>query len=348
MKTIFYLLSAISLIISSCSESLEKEDKVMTVNGFLSVSEMGITLEHEHIATDFTGAEKVPQPQYEVSKGMDDLSDEIMNVKTFGVKTFLECTPKYLGRDVILLQAISEKSNLNIITNTGYYAAANKKYLPAHAYKESANQLAQRWIEEWKNGIEGTGIKPGFIKLGVGKGPLDSVEQKLIKAGALAHLATGLKLAIHTGGATAANNEHDILTQNGVSPEAQIVVHSQNMAVQDQVLLAKMGVWISLDGISGTEKSIDRYTEYLIELKKENLLSKVLISHDDGWSVTRNNNDQIVFERFGNRKSTPYSPIFEMLIPRLKETGFSQAEIDQLLISNPAEAYKIEKCRLSN
>ena len=39
---------------------------------------------------------------------------------------------------------------------------------------------------------------------------------------------------------------------------------------------------------------------------------------------------------------SPYSAIFEVLIPALLEKGFTQEEIDQLLIANPAEAYKIE------
>ena len=165
----------------------------MTVNGLINSDSLGITLEHEHVTTDFTGAEIVAQPQYPVVKALDDLLPEFVGLKRLGVKTIVECTPEYIGRDVLLLKALSEQSGIQIITNTGYYAAVDKKYLPAHAFTESAEQLAARWVAEWTDGIKGTGIRPGFIKLGVGKNALDSIEQKIVCAGAMAHLQTGLR-----------------------------------------------------------------------------------------------------------------------------------------------------------
>jgi phosphotriesterase-related protein len=72
----------------------------------------------------------------------------------------------------------------------------------------------------------------------------------------------------------------------------------------------------------------------------------VLISHDNGWAVIQNENGTIDFELFGDKEEKPYATIFNVLIPKLKEAGFDQEEIDLLLIKNPAEAYKIEVCTL--
>src|SRR4030095_8338607 len=99
---------------------------------------------------------------------------------------------------------------------------AKDKYLPQHAYSETSEQLAARWIVEWENGIDGTGIKPGLIKSGVDKAPLSEVQQKIIDATALAHLATGLTIGIHTGNGDAANEELKILERRGVAPSARI------------------------------------------------------------------------------------------------------------------------------
>ena len=60
---------------------------------------------------------------------------------------------------------------MNIITNTGYYGARKHVFIPAHAYKESAAQLAGRWAREFERGIDGSKIKPGVIKIGVDTGP---------------------------------------------------------------------------------------------------------------------------------------------------------------------------------
>jgi predicted metal-dependent phosphotriesterase family hydrolase len=46
------------------------------------------------------------------------------------------------------------------------------------------------------------------------------------------------------------------------------------------------------------------------------------------------------------RHGSDYAAIFEQLIPALIELGFSDAEIDRLLIENPAKAYRVEVLQL--
>lgn len=343
VKRFFFLLLLILLFFWMCNPKEEKlSNRIMTVTGPIDVNLMGKTLEHEHVVVDFIGAEKVKQPQYPLKQALDSLLPYFINLKERGVQTLIECTPKYIGRDVLLLKSISEQSGLNLLTNTGYYAAANKNYLPAHAYTESAEQLADKWMNEWENGIDGTGIRPGFIKLGVGKNQLDTVEQKIVQAGALTHLRTGLKIAIHTGSALAANDEVDILEKIGVAPRALIVVHSQNMSSEEQIEIIKRGAYVSLDGIKDDVASTDKYLRFLLTIKNQNLLHKTLISQDAYWSVMQNISGRIGFERHGS----PYSAIFDVLIPKLRKNGFTPEDLDQLLIKNPAEAYKIEVCRI--
>ena len=345
MKHLLLIIGFSSFLFRCSSDEGTQDDFLMTVTGPIGIEQIGRSLEHEHITTDFIGAEKVQQPQYQVAQAEKYILPFFQNLKSNGIKTLFECTPEFIGRDVLLLRQLSKKSGINIITNTGYYAAANKKYLPKHAYTETAEQLSERWIAEWENGIKGTGIKPGFIKLGVGKTSLDSVEQKLVKAGALAHLKTGLKIAIHTGSAIAANDEIDILESNSISPNALIIVHAQNATSDEQIKLIKRGAWISLDGINQKSETIERYIDFLTAIKNANLLEKVLISHDDGWAVIQKDDGTIGFELFGNGNLAPYSTILEILFPLLVESGFSEADFDQLLIQNPARAFKIEVCK---
>ncbi len=344
MKHLSIIIGFFTILCSCTSELSQHEQVIMTVTGPKDINQMGLTFEHEHIATDFIGAEKVKQPQYPLSQGTAFFLTHLMKLKDSGVQTLIECTPEYIGRDVKLLRELSEQSGVNILTNTGYYAAVDKKYLPKHTFSETAEQLAARWIDEWENGINGTDIKPGFIKLGVGKKSLDSIEQKIVRAGALAHLNTGLKIAIHTGSSVAANDELDILEEVGVDACALIVVHAQNASSEEQIKLIKRGCWISLDGVNQKPGTIARYIDFLLALKQENLLGQVLISHDDGWSVIQKEDGTIGFELFNFGNLSPYSSILELLIPRLNVLGFTQEDIDQLLIKNPAKAFMIEVC----
>jgi phosphotriesterase-related protein len=337
---IISLFIGLSLLLSCATP--KEQNLIMTVNGLIEAKDMGLTLEHEHAIVDFTGAEQVQQPQYPIEQALDTLLPYFTKLKSFGVQTMIECTPNYIGRDVRLLKALSDKTGIHFLTNTGYYAAAGKKYIPAHAYHETVEQLSQKWTEEWVNGIDATGIKPGFIKLGVGKSALDSLEQKIVTAGALTHLATGLKIAIHTGGADAAFDEVEILEAHGVDPKALIVVHAQNISAKDQLALAQKGAWISLDGINESPEAISKYTDFLVQLKTQGYINQTLISQDAYWSVEKDASNEIYFLHHGS----PYSAIFDALIPTLKKAGFSSGDIDQLLINNPAKAYEIEILKL--
>ena len=111
---------------------------------------------------------------------------------------------------------------------TSTYGAAQHKYLPAHAFDESAERLAERWTSEWRDGIEGTGIRPGFLKTGVDAGPLSPVDRKLITAAAVCHRRTGLRIHCHTGDGPAAMDILTVLDEQGVSPATFVWVHAQN------------------------------------------------------------------------------------------------------------------------
>jgi len=317
------------IIIASCTS--KKEGIIMTINGPVSASDMGITLSHEHILVDFIGADSISDQRWDKSRVSKIVLPYLKQIKKLGCKTFVDCTPAYLGRDPLLLKSVSDSSGLNILTNTGYYGAGNDKYLPGFAFKETADQLASRWTNEWEKGIDGSGIKPGFIKIGVGSGSLSDLHKKLVIAAARTHMKTGLTIASHTGPSIPAFEEIEILKNEGVSPEAFIWVHAQvEKDISMHIRAAKMGAWISLDGIN--DNNLEDYIRMLKNMKESCLLDKVLLSHDAGWYHPGEENG-------GQYRG--YATLFEKLIPQLQKENFSEKEIHQLLVLNPAEAFTI-------
>ncbi|RZM27134.1 MAG: phosphotriesterase [Pedobacter sp.] len=321
------------------------KDYIVTVNGNISVANLGMTLAHEHIITDFAGAEKNINHIYSDSEAIKKILPYLIELKKSGVNSIIECTPAHIGRNVRLLKALSSASGLQIVTNTGYYAAVGQKYLPRHAFTESSDQIALRWLQEWKNGIEGTGIRPGFIKLGVDTGPLKEIEKKMIRAAAITHAGSGLKIFIHTGDAAAAREEAAILAKEGIGYEAMIWVHAQNDVTGDtHIELAKKGCWISLDGVNEQASSIDRYTAFITRMKDEGLLHKLLISHDDGFAVEKTGNVS-VFNPYQNGNTHPYRSLFTHLKSALLQKGITGQEFSTIITKNPAEALRIEICK---
>ena len=116
----------------------QSNNRVMTVDGWMDADQLGFSLTHEHILVDFIGADKITPSRYDADEVFNTALPKLLAAKERGCKTLMECTPAYLGRDVKLLKRLSEASGLNILTNTGYYGAAGEKYLPAHAYTETA------------------------------------------------------------------------------------------------------------------------------------------------------------------------------------------------------------------
>jgi len=309
-----------------------KKSQVMTINGWIDASEMGKTLIHEHFLVDFIGADKTNLNRWDKEQVIAKVLPHLAEVKALGIKTIFDCTPSFLGKDVQLLKLIAQRSGLQIVTNTGYYGAVNNKYLPQWAFTETAAQLADRWIKEFKNGIDGTNIKPGFIKIGVDGGKtLSALHQKLVKAAGITHLATGLTICSHTGPGNIAFEEIKILKSIGVSPSAFVWVHAQaqnNKA--EYTRAARMGTWVSLDGIGWG--GFQTYADSIDLMKSNGVLNRLLISHDAGWYKPDEPN---------GGDFTGYTNIFKELMPLLKQKGFTDADFEQILVKNPAEAFAV-------
>lgn len=310
----------------------KEKDIVMTVSGPVDAQKTGFTLTHEHVMVDFIGAGKISKSRYNADEVLEVALPFMKAAKMKGVDTFIDCTPAYLGRDVIILRRLAEATGITVLTNTGYYGAANEKFVPAFAYNESAQQLANRWIDEWNNGIEGSQIKPGFIKTSTDKGPLTPMQRKLIQAAGITHLSTGLTVAVHSGDGNAAFEQLDILKEQGVSPAARIWVHAQNETNKEMHSKAgKLGTWVSFDGVN--PDTLQTHLDYLQNMKKNQLLEHVLVSHDSGWYNVGDPKGGIF---------KPYTCISTQFIPLLQQNGFSNGEIDLIFRKNPAKAFTIK------
>lgn len=306
-------------------------DHVITVNGAVPCGKLGFVLSHEHILVDFIGADQVSPTRYGQDEVFTTMLPYLEDARRRGARAFVDCTPEWLGRDIQLLKRLADTSGLHMITNTGYYGAAGEKYLPPHAYTETAEQLAERWIAEWQHGIGGTGIKPGFIKTGVDRYPLSAVQRKLVRAAALTHLQTGLTIFVHTGDGQAALEELAIITDTGAAPDAWVWTHAQSEPDRAlHIQAAKAGGWVAFDGLY--PQLADRYVAFLQDMKAQHLLHRALISHDAGWYEVGKPHGGTI---------RPYISIFEDLIPALKKAGFTAAERRQVFETNPAEALAV-------
>jgi phosphotriesterase-related protein len=311
---------------SSQKGSSDPEAYIYSVHGKMGIENLGVSLTHEHVMSRF-GLEPAYIAEYDKDSLLMQVVPYLKEVKALGVKTIFDCTTAYFGRNVSLLREISDSSGVEIITNTGYYAGANDRYVPESAYESSSEDIAQIWIDEFENGIDETGIRPGFIKLAFDKGTSE-IDLKLFTAGILTHLSTGLTMVVHTeNNVLAASKQLELLDKHEVSPSAWVWVHASKMDDVDFLVeTAKRGGWISLDKFKADET--EEYVSRLALFREKDLLKKVLLSHDGNS-----------YNREGNLKG--YQAVITHLVPALKDNAFSEEEIHQILVINPQNAFKV-------
>ena len=306
-----------------------QERIVQTVTGPVAASSLGLTLMHEHVVTDLRPLPERREEDYDRADALAVCLPHLQAIYRAGARTLVEPTPLHIGRDLEALRELSLRSGLRIVGSTGIYGAADQRFIPDYARLETAEQLAERYIAEIENGAGPSRVRPGLIKTGVNRyTPLPEIESKLVRAAALAGAKSGLTVAAHTGPAAPALEELEIVREAGLPLERFIWVHAQ--AERDHALhhrVAREGAWVSLDGLG--ERSADWHLECLRSMAEADLLQKTLLSQDAGWY------------RPGPERGSAYrgyTYLLDTFVPRLLREGFRQADIDQLLVTNPARA----------
>jgi predicted metal-dependent phosphotriesterase family hydrolase len=303
--------------------------QIMTVRGPIPPGLFGKALPHEHVLVDFIGADKTGRDRYDPDEVERVMLPSLKAARAQGWTGFVDCTPAYLARDPVLLRRLSEAADLHILTNTGYY---KEPFLPPHAFTDTVDGLADRWVREFEEGIEGTGIRPGFIKIAVNPGPLVPIQQKIVRAAAKAHRRTGLAVASHTVAGVAAMEELDLAEAEGMDPGRFIVVHADGERDREfHRRIARRGAWVEFDGVGW--RPIQEHVDLILAFLEQNGPDRLLISHDAGWYNVGEPNG-------GQQK--PFTPIQAELLPALRDRGVKEEVLRQLLTTNSARAYTIE------
>lgn len=311
---------------------------IMTVTGPIKGDQFGVALPHEHVMVDFIGAAETGPHRWARDEVVRVALPYLEQAKQHGCTGFVECTPTWIGKDPLILRTLAERTGMHILTNTGYYAASGGKFIPPAMQQLDSRELSLGWIAEAEHGIGNTGIKPGFIKIGVnGKGeynerglrPLTELDLNLVAAAGSTHRATGLTINIHCGDADGLQIA-DLLNKHFIAGEAIVWVHANGAPIERALEAARLGVWISFDGLG--DNNVDDYVARVQRFIDEGLVHRLLISHDRGWYSPGEPNG-------GNFK--PFTPLFEKLIPALREAGIGEDVIDRIVRINPAEAFAV-------
>jgi len=305
---------------------------INTVLGKIHPSELGLTLMHEHIIWDWDGASKNNKNLYDINEVVDMMEPYLLDLKRLGCQTLVEATACGAGRDVEVLKACSERTGLNIITNCGAWDGGKHRgnFVPDELKEINIDEIAGIWLKEYKDGIDGTDIRPGFIKLALGdEGFISELQEKMLRAAARTSLASGLPIECHIGSSESAARAVDIIEEEKLPFNKFLWVHIDWSNDYPTVLkLAKKGIWVEIDAISAFPEPYEIQLNLLEKLICDNLLDQVLISQDAGCYEVGEVKDT---------KLRSYNNIFTKFIPICKSKGICEEVINKILVENPAK-----------
>ena len=149
------------------------------------------------------------------------------------MRTIVDATPNECGRDVEVLREISERTGAQILCSTGYYyegegAPAYFKFRQALGSAEG--EVEEMFMQEIMNGVGGTDIKAGVIKLTSSKDEISDYEAMFFRAGAKAQRETGVPILTHTQEGTMGPEQAEMLVAEGADPKRTQIGHMDGNA----------------------------------------------------------------------------------------------------------------------
>ncbi len=315
---------------------------VETVTGPISIGQLGKTLIHEHFIFGYPGYQgDVTLGGFDQDASMALAVGVARQLRSYGIDTVVDPTPNECGRNPLLLREISEQSGLQIICATGYYyegEGAPPYFKFRQALGTAEQEIYEMFKTELTEGIAGTGIKPGIIKLASSRGQITDYEQLFFRAAARVQKETGIVLLTHTQEGTMGPEQASFLIEQGADPNKIILGHMCGNTDPDYHKRAlDQGVRIGFDrfgiqGMVGAPFDAER-VETLMRLIEAGYEDQIMLAHDSitVWLGRPPVMTPQVEEIMGNWH--PFH-LFDNIVPSLKEKGLTDVQVAKFFNAN--------------
>jgi phosphotriesterase-related protein len=308
---------------------------VETVNGPVELDELGLTLIHEHFrATDEAGRFQFPH-LYDEQAEWDAAISDANAVKGHGVRTVVEPSAMFLHRDAAFAKRVADEAGLHVILATGIYTY---DHLPQFLLNRDEDALAAIFVHELENGIQGTGIKPGFIKCAADQPGLTPNVEKIHRAAARASKQSGRPIMAHSHPASGTGLEQmRIFAEEGVDPAKIQIAHTGDTDNLDYIeRLLDTGCWIGMDRY-GLDLYLptERRNATVLALLERGGADRMFLSQDYCSTIDWFPREVQEYLRANEVPDWSMTFLFEQVIPELKERGMTEEQLDQMMVENP-------------
>lgn len=298
--------------------------EIMTLRGPISPDELGITDYHEHLYVEPPGWLHKLDPDFALNN-VEKSAEELQSFAHAGGRTLCELTAVDFGRNVDKIKAVADLvPEVNVILTAGYN---RPYYMGRWLAAVSEADMVRDTVRDLTVGIDGTDIKAGIIKCGSEYNNFNANAQKLVRVAAAAYRETGRPVITHTTAGTMGYEQASLLIEQGVDAHRITLSHmDRNLDFFEHLRIAKMGVYLGYDSFGKAKygPETDRLS-LLRQLLDAGVGSRILIGNDLGRPS--------YWRAYGGGPGLDY--VLTQLTTRMLANGFTQAELDMLLVDNP-------------
>jgi phosphotriesterase-related protein len=304
---------------------------IPTATGTITAEQMGITSVHEHIV--------MPADPVEREKSFNFAVSDLKKAKALGLQTIVNVGPT---DDVVGIREVSQASGVHVICCTGSYLLKDEQQSLTVADFEN------RMIRDVENGIQGTQIRPGVIKVAARKLPITPAEKNLFIAAA--HVQKRYNLPICTHAVSGCVEQQQILEQAGADLNHCYFSHVEatfgwgGRTVDHQIdylqTVVEKGSTLSFNNFGNWNHTKPGDLARIIqELTKRGFDNRLVATIDLTWTFV-NGNIKILWEDTNeNGKDRTYSYPLRKVVPWLRDNGIDKASIDKFLVENPRRIF---------
>ncbi|MDQ3742532.1 MAG: phosphotriesterase-related protein [Actinomycetota bacterium] len=312
---------------------------IETLDGPLDTAELGTVLMHEHVF-NITAEIQIAHPGFngwDPEVEIPKANEQLRRVKEAGIDTLVELSPIGLGRSLELIRPACEGTGLNVVLATGLYTY-DVLPRPWHfsgpgtllAGDEPLDELMR---SDLRDGIEGSGVKPGILKCAIDAAGLTEHVERVVRSVCRIHKETGTPVCIHTH----AESERGLdalrlLEEEGVDPRRVMLAHCGDST--DLEYLEKLAA-------SGALLGMDRFGLDILLPFEERVGTVVAMCE-------RGHGDKMILSQDANCFSDWFPPgleaqvspnwhflhVLEDVVPALRERGVSDLDIDRMMRHN--------------
>jgi phosphotriesterase-related protein len=309
------------------------ETQIVTVTGPIPASELGPTLAHEHLYSDFAVFSGKPDNRFTVAS---EVIEELAWFRQGGGQSIVEVTPEGTGRDPERLREISRSSGVHVISGIAFYEEST---YPAWVREAPVEQIADYFVFHLEEGH--AGVRAGVIgELTSHNEPapnasgyrLRELEQRVFEAAAAAQRQTGACITTHAALGRAGHAQLDVLERAGADLTRVIIGHCDAHWHDDPELdyayylpILQRGACCQFDLIGWTELAPD-------DVRADRLTALIEMGFVRQLTLST---DTCRLSHLRCRGGRGYDFLWTSFLPRLKSRGISDLQINCMLVETP-------------